>query len=148
MLMVQGENSPFRYDKDVQKEIAETPAEKLSPYAANIKQLEHEIATGAEVMEATPTVISVTPSYACNIRCVHCYQEPSRAKDLDHPSLFDQISALTPKLSHIQCGGGEPLLLPIWQDFLKTIDLEENPYLTFATCTNATLDTDAVVPNL
>ncbi len=90
-------------------------------------------------MSAKPTIISATPSYACNIRCVHCYQEPSRTKDLNNPSLFDQIKELAPTLSHITCGGGEPFLLPIWQKFLASVDLNENPYLTFATCTNATL---------
>ena len=148
MLIVRGEESPLRYDKEVEVELAEKPQEALSDYAANIKQLKHEIATAAEVMQAKPTIISATPSYACNIRCVHCYQEPSRTKDLNQPSLFDQLSELAPTLSHIQCGGGEPFLLPIWHNFLDSVDLEKNPYLTFAACTNATILSDKMASKI
>jgi radical SAM protein with 4Fe4S-binding SPASM domain len=148
MLIVRGDESPLRYDNEVEVEIAEKPQEALSDYAANIKQLKHEIATAAEVMQAKPTIISATPSYACNIRCVHCYQEPSRTKDLNQPSLFDQLSELAPTLSHIQCGGGEPFLLPIWHNFLDSVNLEKNPYLTFAACTNATILSDKMASKI
>ena len=147
MIIVRGEPSKFRYDEDVEAELT-APEGPSSPYAKNMALLKQEVAAGAEVMEAKPTVLSVTPSYACNIRCVHCYQEPLRTKDLNQPSLFEQISDLAPVLSHISCGGGEPFLLPIWKDFIDQVDLDENPYLTFAACTNATLLTPGMVERI
>ena len=138
-LIVRGEKSPLRYDRDVEGELATRVQEELTPYAQNMLTLRREIAQGAAVLQAKPTVISAVPSYSCNLRCLHCYQEPVRTKDLDRPSLLDEIRELVPTLSLINCGGGEPLLLPIWRNFLEELDLRSNPYLTFGTCTNATV---------
>jgi hypothetical protein len=129
ILIVRGQESPLRYDKDAEAEFAKPQAEQ-SPYARNLATLKREIAAGADVLEAKPTVLSVTPSYACNIRCVHCFQEPLRTKDMDSPPLFKEMLELSDSMSFIQCGGGEPLLLPLWKEFLSHVDLEKNPYLT------------------
>lgn len=142
ILIVRSQESPLRCDQDAEAEFAKPQAEQ-SPYARNLATLKREIAAGADVLEAKPTVLSVTPSYACNIRCVHCFQEPLRTKDMDSPPLFKEMLELSDSMSFIQCGGGEPLLLPLWKEFLSHVDLEKNPYLTFATCTNATVVTDA-----
>lgn len=142
ILIVRGQESPLRCDQDAEAEFA-TPEADQSAYARNLATLKREIAAGADVLEAKPTVLSVTPSYACNIRCVHCFQEPLRSKDMDSPPLFKEMLELSDSMSFIQCGGGEPLLLPLWKEFLSHVNLEKNPYLTFATCTNATVVTDA-----
>ena len=108
ILIVRGQESPHRCDQDAEAEFAKPQAEQ-SPYARNLATLKREIAAGADVLEAKPTVLSVTPSYACNIRCVHCFQEPLRTKDMDSPPLFKEMLELSDSMSFIQCGGGEPL---------------------------------------
>jgi len=119
-----------------------------TPYAKNLRVLRQEIAEGAAVLEAKPTIVSYTPSHRCNIRCTHCYQESTRTVEVDRAEADEEIRRLAPYLVRLVAGGGEPFLLTTWKKFLSEFDLSENPYLTFSTSTNATIVSDAVVNQL
>ncbi len=119
-----------------------------TPYAKNLRVLRQEIAEGAAVLEAKPTIVSYTPSHRCNIRCTHCYQESTRTVEVDRAEADEEIRRLAPYLVRLVAGGGEPFLLTTWKKFLSEFDLSENPYLTFSKSTNATIVSDAVVNQL
>jgi hypothetical protein len=120
----------------------------VTPHGKNIRILKAEIARGATVLEAKPTIISYTPSHRCNIRCTHCYQEGSREAEIKRADAAEEIERLAPYLVRLIAGGGEPFLLPIWRRFLANFDLKKNPYLDFGTSTNATIVTDAILAGL
>jgi radical SAM protein with 4Fe4S-binding SPASM domain len=117
-------------------------------YTKNIKVLKREIAEGRTVISAKPTIVSYTPSHRCNIRCTHCYQESTRTSEIVRDRAAEEVVSLAPYLSRIIAGGGEPFLLPIWNEFLAKFDLTKNPYLDFATSTNATIVTDKILAGL
>jgi radical SAM protein with 4Fe4S-binding SPASM domain len=119
-----------------------------TPYALNLRTLKQEVATGATVLEARPTIVSYTPSHRCNIRCTHCYQESTRNAEIDRADADEEVARLAPYLVRLVAGGGEPFLLPIWRKFLDRFDLSLNPYLDFATSTNATVISDRVLAGL
>jgi MoaA/NifB/PqqE/SkfB family radical SAM enzyme len=119
-----------------------------TPYARNLHTLEREIAAGATVLEAKPTIVSYTPSHRCNIRCTHCYQESTRTAEIDRADADEEVARLAPYLVRLVAGGGEPFLLPMWREFLDRFDLTLNPYLDFSTSTNATVVTDQVLAGL
>jgi radical SAM protein with 4Fe4S-binding SPASM domain len=139
----QGMSLAFEVDPAYEQETGQP-----SRYAENIAVLKQEIATGAAVMRAKPTIVSYTPSHKCNIRCTHCYQETTRTAEISRRRADDDVEALAPYLVRIVAGGGEPFLLPIWRRFLTTFDLDKNPYLTFSTSTNATILSDQIVAGL
>jgi radical SAM protein with 4Fe4S-binding SPASM domain len=122
----------FQYDTD-------SVADTSTLYGRNIKVLQQEIASGATVLAGRPTMISLTPSHRCNIRCTHCYQESTRSLDLARRSVNQEVLDLAPYLVRLIAGGGEPFLLPIWRQFLKGLDNSQNPYLDFGTTTNGTV---------
>jgi radical SAM protein with 4Fe4S-binding SPASM domain len=127
----------FDYDPD-------SDDDHVTPYADNIRTLKAEIANGATVLQARPTIVSYTPSHRCNIRCTHCYQESTRTSEIDRAEADREVEGLAPYLVKLIAGGGEPFLLPIWRRFLTGFDISINPYLDFATSTNATILTDQI----
>jgi radical SAM protein with 4Fe4S-binding SPASM domain len=120
----------------------------VTPYGRNIKILKEEIASGATVLQAKPTIVSYTPSHRCNIRCTHCYQEGTRDAEISRADAAEEVERLAPYLVRLIAGGGEPFLLPIWRKFLANFDQSKNPYLDFGTSTNATVITDKVIASL
>ena len=139
----QGMGLGFEYDPECENE-----GREKTPYAENIAILKQEIATGATVLKASPTIVSFTPSHKCNIRCTHCYQESTRSAVLARTRADDEVAAMAPYLVRLVAGGGEPFLLPIWRKFLSNFNLNSNPYLDFSTSTNATLITKQVLDGL
>ena len=129
----QGELLGLQFDPDADRE--NPPA---SAYARNLALKRQEIAAGATVLESLPTVVHFTPTHKCNLRCVHCYQDSSRDLSIQRKEAGDEVLALLPILDQLVAGGGEPLLLPIWQRFVREMSLDANPYLEFAATTNAT----------
>jgi MoaA/NifB/PqqE/SkfB family radical SAM enzyme len=140
----QGMGLAFEHDPACDQE----PPDQKSAYGRNMDILRREIATGATALEAKPTVVSFTPSHRCNIRCTHCYQEATRTEEIGRERAQDEVVALAPYLVRLVAGGGEPFLLPIWNKFLSRFDLEDNPYLDFATSTNATIVSDKILDGL
>lgn len=139
----QGHAMDLVFDADSDAE-ADLPEDEKTPYRRNLETLRAEIARGETRLEAKPTVISLTPSHRCNIRCTHCYQESSRDLDLRREEVTEEFFELTDTLTRLVAGGGEPFLLPIWRRFLAEFDHARNPYLDFATTTNATILTKDV----
>ncbi|MGF6309918.1 radical SAM protein with 4Fe4S-binding SPASM domain [Bradyrhizobium sp. i1.8.4] len=137
----QGMGLGFDYDSDAD-------GDTETPHGRNIAVLKDEIARGATVLEAKPTIISYTPSHRCNIRCTHCYQEETRDAEIKRADAADEIERLAPYLVRLIAGGGEPFLLPIWRRFLANFDTRKNPYLDFGTSTNATIVTEPVLAGL
>lgn len=119
-----------------------------SPYARNLQLLRAEIARGEAVLQAQPTVVSLTASYACNFRCIHCYQDATRGLRLRRESAVEEVLALIPFLDQVIPGGGEPLLHPLWRRFLTQAEISANPYLQLSTTTNASLVDDDVLAGL
>jgi radical SAM protein with 4Fe4S-binding SPASM domain len=117
-------------------------------YAQNLALLESEIATGATVLAAKPTVVSLTPSHHCNLRCIHCYQESTRAIGLAREQAYAEFRNLVPSLARLVAGGGEPFALQFWRRFLRDFDPSTNPYLEFAVTTNASCITGETVEQL
>jgi len=139
----QGATLNLRWNRDVK---AEKP--RRTAYALNMAQKRKEIRNHAEVLESTPTVISLTPSEQCNLRCLHCYQDATRGTAIRRGELTDEVLSLVPTLSEMIAGGGEPLLLPIWRRFITEHVSDTNPYLQFSMSTNATHLTDSILDGL
>ena len=140
----QGLTLELDYDADCENE----PGPQFTSYRSNIDTLKVEIAAGATVLEAKPTIVSYTPSHKCNLRCIQCYQEGTRTAAIARNSADADIRHLSPYLVRIIAGGGEPFLLGIWKDFLQSFDVLENPYLDFGVTTNGTLISDNVLEGL
>jgi len=132
------------YDKECDLE----PSQNISPYARNIQILKEEISIGAEILKATPTIVSYTPSHRCNLRCIQCYQTSTRTQEFSREKADFEVAHLAPTLVRLIAGGGEPFLLAIWKSFLKEFDYSINPYLEFSTTTNATLIDGEIEGNL
>jgi radical SAM protein with 4Fe4S-binding SPASM domain len=139
----QGNVMGLQFDPDADQE---TPP--VSPYAKNLRLLREEIARGAAVLGAKPMMVSLTASYACNFRCIHCYQDATRDLRLRRESAIDEVLALVPCLDQIIPGGGEPLANPRWRKFLKNGEVSSNPYLQLSTTTNASLVNDEILSGL
>ncbi len=137
----QGMALGFEYDNDAD-------GDTETPHGRNLVVLKTEIAEGATVLEAKPTIISYIPSHRCNIRCTHCYQESTREAEINRADAAEEIERLAPYLVRIVAGGGEPFLLPIWRRFLANFDVRKNPYLDFSTSTNATIVSESILEGL
>jgi radical SAM protein with 4Fe4S-binding SPASM domain len=129
------QGQPLQLQRDLDCEL-ETPP--TSAYAKNIQLKRQEVKSGATVLKSLPTVVYYTPTHHCNLRCIHCYQDISRDLTVGRKGVEQEVEELLPTLDRIIAGGGEPLLLPIWKRFINNADLAKNPYLEFATTTNAT----------
>lgn len=127
---------------------AEREVPLVSNYAKNINLLKQEISVGAPVLRSKPTVISFTPSHACNFRCIHCCQNYNRDSEIVRREAAHEVLTLIPYLSQFMAGGGEPFILPIWREFIQNADISINPYLEFATTTNASVVTDEILAGL
>jgi pyruvate-formate lyase-activating enzyme len=127
---------------------AEREVPPVSNYAKNLKLLKQEIAAGAPVLCSKPTIISFTPSHACNFRCIHCCQNYNRDTKIVRREAAHEVLTLIPYLSQLVAGGGEPFILPIWREFLQQADISINPYLEFGTTTNASVVTDEILAGL
>ena len=142
ILIVRGQESPLRYDEDAEAEFAKPEAEQ-SAYARNLATLKGRLPPALTSLRRSPqccrsrhhTPATSAAYTASRSRCAPRTWTARRS--------FKEMLELSDSMSFIQCGGGEPLLLPLWKEFLSHVDLEKNPYLTFATCTNATVVTDA-----
>lgn len=139
----QGMALGFEYDPASGNEPGEPSA-----YAQNVAVLKREIAAGATVLDAKPTIVSYTPSHKCNIRCTHCYQDSTRTAAISRTKADADVEALAPFLVRLVAGGGEPFLLPIWRRFVTDFDLSTNPYLAFSASTNATILTPEIESGL
>jgi MoaA/NifB/PqqE/SkfB family radical SAM enzyme len=139
----QGNVMGLQFDPDADQE--NPPG---SPYAKNLQVLREEIARGSAVLQAKPTIVSLTASYACNFRCIHCYQDATRRLRIQRESAVDEVLALVPVLDQIIPGGGEPLLHPLWRKFLTSAEISSNPYLQLATTTNASLVKDDILAGM
>lgn len=131
------------YNPDVYKE---TPLK--TAYAKNLSIKQQEILNKTTILKSSPTVIYYTPSHHCNLRCLHCYQNPDRKLSIKRKDVNDEILALMPTATKIVAGGGEPLILPLWRKMLASYKQEINPYLKFATATNATIVPDKILNHL
>ena len=143
MAMKQGRFFALTYNSAADREVP-----PVSRYARNMTLLKQEIASGASVLRSKPTVISYTPSHKCNYRCIHCYQNSNRDSEISRKEAVHEVLALLPYLSRLVAGGGEPFILPIWRDVLQNADISINPYLEFATSTNASVVTDEILAGL
>jgi radical SAM protein with 4Fe4S-binding SPASM domain len=143
LALKQGQPLQLQYDADADKE--DPP---VSAYARNLQLKRQEVAAGATVLKSLPTVVFFTPTHHCNLRCVHCYQDLSRTLSLSRKEAGEEVLELLPVMDQIVAGGGEPLLLPIWKRFISSADLSINPYLQFATTTNATRISDEILAGL
>ena len=143
MALEQGYDMGLRYNLTADREVP-----PVSDYAKNINLLKHEISVGATILRSKPTLISFTPSHACNFRCIHCYQNGTRDSEIIRREAVPEVLSLTPFLVSMIAGGGEPFILPIWQEYINNTDISINPYLEFATTTNASVVTDEILSGL
>lgn len=92
-------------------------------------------------------------SEACNLKCLHCYQENHIPIALDYETLeniYYQYKELLTKLNmlgHINITGGEPLLNPYLYKLLDLIK-KDSDLITFSLLTNGTLITDEVAKKI
>lgn len=90
---------------------------------------------------------------ACNLKCLHCYQENHKPVQLRYEELekiYNQYRELLKKLNmkgHINLTGGEPLCNP---HLFKILDLikEDSANITFSILTNGTLITDEIAQKI
>ena len=90
---------------------------------------------------------------ACNLKCLHCYQENHKPIQLSYSqliSILDQYRELLKKLNvkgHINLTGGEPLCSPHFYKLLDEFKKDEQLY-DFSILTNGTLITDEVAKKI
>lgn len=92
-------------------------------------------------------------SEACNLKCLHCYQENHCPVQLEYTklvSIYNQFKDLLSKLKmkgHINLTGGEPLCNPY---LFKILDLikEDSDLITFSLLTNGTLITEEIAQKI
>lgn len=90
---------------------------------------------------------------ACNLKCLHCYQECHVPVQLEYKQLLDildQYKTLLKKLNvrgHINLTGGEPLCSPYFYDLLKIFKQDCELY-SFSILTNGTLITQEVAKKI
>lgn len=92
-------------------------------------------------------------SEACNLKCLHCYQEKHQPIQLSYSqllSILEQYRELLKKLNvkgHINLTGGEPLCSPHFYKILDELKKDEQLY-SFSILTNGTLITDDVAQKI
>lgn len=85
-------------------------------------------------------LILLPAGYACNFRCLYCYEnheDASRFKDEHNDKIFSLLQSKNAKQVHIEYFGGEPLLNYKWiisfqnriKDFKHTASMTTNGYL-------------------
>lgn len=92
-------------------------------------------------------------SEACNLKCLHCYQENHCPIQLEYDKLViiynqfkDLLKALQMK-GHINLTGGEPLCNPYLFKILNLIK-EDSDLITFSLLTNGTLVTEEIATKI
>ncbi len=86
---------------------------------------------------------------ACNLKCLHCYQEnhkPVQLKYDDLEKIYNQFKELLKELKmkgHINITGGEPLCNPYFFKILELIK-EDSENISFSILTNGTLLTEEI----
>lgn len=92
-------------------------------------------------------------SEACNLKCLHCYQENHCPVQLEYTklvSIYNQFKDLLSKLKmkgHINLTGGEPLCNPYLFKILDLIKKDED-LITFSLLTNGTLITEEIAQKI
>ena len=92
-------------------------------------------------------------SEACNLRCLHCYQEkhiPVQLKYDELLNILNQYRELLKKLNmkgHINLTGGEPLCSPYFFKILDEFKKDSDLY-TFSVLTNGTLIKDEIAKKI
>lgn len=92
-------------------------------------------------------------SEACNLKCLHCYQENHIPVQLSHSQLIgilqqykDLLQSLNMK-GHINLTGGEPLCCPYFFQILDEMKKDKDLY-SFSILTNGTLITDDIAKKI
>jgi radical SAM protein with 4Fe4S-binding SPASM domain len=96
----------------------------------------------------SPFLIVWNVTRACNLRCVHCYEEArtKRPDELDTGEAKLAVRRLADAgVAYIAFSGGEPLMRP---DLFEIIDEVKNNEMAFSLATNATLATTEVAQRL
>lgn len=89
----------------------------------------------------------------CNLKCLHCYQENHKPKQLKLSQLeeiYTQYKELLVKLKmngHINITGGEPLCNPYFYKILDMIK-KDSDFITFSILSNGTLITKEVAKKI
>lgn len=92
-------------------------------------------------------------SEACNLRCLHCYQENHKPTELSYEQLLNilnQYKQLLKKLKvkgHINLTGGEPLCSPFFFKLLDEFKKDKDLY-SFSILTNGTLINDDIAKRI
>ena len=92
-------------------------------------------------------------SEACNLKCLHCYQEKHLPIQLSYTqliSILEQYKELLSRLQvrgHINLTGGEPLCSPHFYKLLDEFKNDEQLY-SFSILTNGTLITDEIAKKI
>lgn len=92
-------------------------------------------------------------SEACNLKCLHCYQENHKPVQLEYEKLLmilEQYRELLKKLKvfgHINITGGEPLCSPYFYKILEEFKKDKDLY-SFSILTNGTLITEDVAKKI
>ncbi len=92
-------------------------------------------------------------SEACNLKCLHCYQENHKPVQLQYEeliSILNQYKELLKKLNqkgHINLTGGEPLCCPFFFQILNQFQHDKELY-SFSILTNGTLIDDQMAKRI
>lgn len=92
-------------------------------------------------------------SEACNLKCLHCYQEkhiPTQLKYNELINILNQYRQLLKKLKvngHINLTGGEPLCSPYFFKILEEFKRDSQLY-SFSILTNGTLITEEIASKI
>jgi sulfatase maturation enzyme AslB (radical SAM superfamily) len=85
-----------------------------------------EIIQGKHILNSTPVYMKLSPSVACNYRCIMCYQSHDKVKSLSNSTL-EQIIKLLPNVRLLRLQGGEIFADCDGISFLKRLASLSNP---------------------
>lgn len=84
--------------------------------------------------------VDFAPTYACNLKCVHCFAEALKQSNTDTLNIrdYERIAKEAIKLgaTHFAIQGGEPLLYPKLEDLIKVLQPQK---MFVSITTNGTL---------
>lgn len=92
-------------------------------------------------------------SEACNLKCLHCYQEKHKPIQLEYNKLLNILEQYKELLSnlnlkgHINLTGGEPLCSPYFFKLLEQFEKDKDLY-SFSVLTNGTLITEEIAEKI
>lgn len=113
--------------------VIEGPTEFVSNQVIN----NEEIRMRKTILRSKPILFKIIPTLECNLRCKMCFQNSFHKLDYS-PRLWQEIRQFFPYAHEITFQGGEVTIMPEFQKFLNSTELQNNSNVNINIITNGT----------